>query len=48
VVYQGQLPEQEFEGRIQRDLLLSEVLKGLENEKVHFALAGRVLTVQPK
>jgi transmembrane sensor len=49
VVYQNQLSNQEFQGqgRIQRDLLLSDVLKGLENDQIHFKLEGRKLTVTP-
>jgi ferric-dicitrate binding protein FerR (iron transport regulator) len=47
VVYQGQIPEQEFEGKIQRNLLLSDVLKGLENDQIHFRLDGRKLIVTP-
>lgn len=47
VVYEGQIPDQEFVGRIQRNLLLSDVLKGLENEHCHFKLEGRRLTVTP-
>jgi ferric-dicitrate binding protein FerR (iron transport regulator) len=47
VVYQGQIPEQEFEGKIQRNLLLSDVLRGLENDQVHFRLDGRKLIVTP-
>jgi ferric-dicitrate binding protein FerR (iron transport regulator) len=47
VVYQGQLPEHEFEGRIQRDLPLSDILKALEDERVHFKLDGRKLLVSP-
>jgi transmembrane sensor len=45
VVYQDQVPEQEFIGKIQRNLPLSDILKGLENEQVHFRLQGRELTV---
>ena len=46
VRYEGQtsLP-QEFMGRIQRDLPLSVVLRGLENDHVHFSLQGRTLVV---
>ncbi len=47
VVYQGQIPEHEFQGKIQRTLLLSDVLKGLENDQVHFRLDGRKLIVTP-
>jgi ferric-dicitrate binding protein FerR (iron transport regulator) len=47
VVYEGQIPEHEFQGKIQRSLLLSDVLKGLENDQVHFRLDGRKLIVTP-
>jgi transmembrane sensor len=47
VTYQGDMAEQEFMGRIQRSLPLADVLKGLENDKVHFKLEGRKLTVMP-
>ena len=47
VVYQGQIPEHEFQGKIQRSLLLSDVLRGLENDQVHFRLDGRKLIVTP-
>ena len=47
VEYAGNVPAQEFMGKIQRNLPLSAVLKGLENEHVHFLLEGRKLTVKP-
>ena len=47
VEYSGNVPPQEFMGKIQRNLPLSAVLKGLENEHVHFELEGRKLTVKP-
>jgi len=47
VEYAGNVPPQEFMGKIQRNLPLSAVLKGLENERVHFELEGRTLTVKP-
>lgn len=47
VVYEGHLPAAQFNGRIERDLPLSDILKGLENEQVHFKLEGRRLTVMP-
>jgi transmembrane sensor len=47
VVYRGQIPEHEFQGKIQRSLLLSDVLRGLENDQVHFRLDGRKLIVTP-
>jgi transmembrane sensor len=47
VVYQGQIPEHEFQGKIQRSLLLSDVLRELENDQLHFRLDGRKLIVTP-
>ncbi|HMI63952.1 MAG TPA: FecR domain-containing protein [Puia sp.] len=47
VEYAGNVPAQEFMGKIQRNLPISAVLKGLENEHVHFSLEGRKLTVKP-
>ena len=47
VEYAGNIPPQEFMGRIQRNLPLSAVLKGLENEHVHFTLEGRKLLAKP-
>jgi hypothetical protein len=34
-------------GKIQRNMPLSAVLKGLEGDHVHFKLDGRRLTVMP-
>jgi hypothetical protein len=36
-----------FEGEIQRDLKLSQVLKILEKNKVHFKIDGKILRVMP-
>lgn len=49
VQYEENVKEQQFNGmgKIQRNLPLSVVLKGLENEHVHFQLEGRKLTVKP-
>ena len=49
VVYKdkSKLTGQEFTGKIQRNLPLEVVLKGLQNEHVHFILDGRILTVMP-
>jgi ferric-dicitrate binding protein FerR (iron transport regulator) len=47
VDYQGSIPPQEFVGKIQRNMPLSAVLKGLEGDHVHFKLDGRRLTVMP-
>lgn len=45
VRYEGQPTPQAFMGRIQRDLPLSVVLRGLENDHVRFSLQGRTLVV---
>ena len=45
VRYEGRPTPQAFMGRIQRDLPLSVVLRGLENDHVHFSLQGRTLIV---
>ena len=47
VVYKGNNRPREFVGEIQRDLSLSEVLKILERNKVHFRIEGRELIVLP-
>jgi ferric-dicitrate binding protein FerR (iron transport regulator) len=47
VQYDGNIPEQQFMGKIQRNLPLSAVLKGLENEQVHFTVEGRKVIVKP-
>lgn len=47
VVYKGNNQPREFVGEIQRDLSLSEVLKILEKNKVHFRIIGRELIVLP-
>jgi len=47
VEYTDHLTEQAFVGKIQRNLPLEVVLKGLENEHVHFKLEGRKLLVLP-
>jgi transmembrane sensor len=47
VHYEGQLLPQQFMGKIQRNLPLSVILKGLENDQIHFKLQGRELTVMP-
>ena len=47
VRYEGQASPQAFmgRGRIQRDIPLSIVLHGLENDHIHFTLQGRTLIV---
>jgi ferric-dicitrate binding protein FerR (iron transport regulator) len=47
VVYEGYNQPREFAGEIQRDLSLSEVLKILEKNKVHFRIEGKELRVMP-
>ena len=47
VVYKGNNRPREFVGEIQRDLSLSEVIKILEKNKVHFKIEGRDLIVLP-
>ena len=47
VVYKGNNQPREFVGEIQRDLSLSELLKILEKNKVHFKIVGRELIVLP-
>lgn len=47
VIYQGKNQPREFVGEIERDLNLSEVLKILEKNKVHFSIEGKKLIVKP-
>ena len=47
VVYEGAAPVQSFDGKLQRDLSLSQVLSILEKSQVHFRIDGRRIIVQP-
>lgn len=47
VVYQGTIPPQQFDGKMQRDLTLSQVLRILEKSQVHFTIEGKKIIVQP-
>jgi len=47
VVYEGVDPEQTYTGKIDRNLPLSEVLKILEQTKVHFRIEGMKVTILP-
>ena len=47
VVYEGKAPVQTFDGKLQRDLSLSQVLRILEKSQVHFRIDGRRIIVQP-
>lgn len=47
VVFEKGVPSRIFEGEIQRDLQLSQVLKILEKNKVRFKIEGKTLKVMP-
>ncbi|MNG32672.1 hypothetical protein D3C84_1187430 [compost metagenome] len=47
VVFEKGVDNRKFEGEIERSLNLSQVLKILEKNKVHFKLEGKVLRVMP-
>ena len=47
VVYEGHNQQRQFIGEIQKDLSLSEMLKILEKNKVHFKIEGNKLRVLP-
>ena len=47
IVYEGKMPKREFEGKIGRDLNLSQVLKLLEKVQVRFRIEGNKLIAQP-
>lgn len=47
VVFEKGVPARIFEGEIQRNLQLSQVLKILEKNKVHFKIDGKILRVMP-
>ncbi|HEY1019142.1 MAG TPA: FecR domain-containing protein [Sediminibacterium sp.] len=47
VKYEGKIPARTFGGEMQRDLNLSEVLKLLEKNKVHFQIENNQLLVRP-
>lgn len=47
VVFEKGTPTRTFEGEIQRNLQLSQVLKILEKNKVHFKIDGKILRVMP-
>jgi hypothetical protein len=47
VIYQGNIPKRVFGGEMQRDLNLSEVLKILEKNNVHFKIETNKLIVMP-
>ncbi len=47
VEFEKGVPARIFEGEIQRNLQLSQVLKILEKNKVHFKIDGKILRVMP-
>jgi len=47
VVYEGAIPQREWGGDIEKNLKLSQVLKILEKNDLHFRLEGRKLVVLP-
>lgn len=45
IVYEKNIPNITFEGKIQRSLSLKQILKGLEDDQVHFSIEGKKLIV---
>lgn len=47
IEYKGAIPQREFEGEIQRDLTLSQVLRILEKNQVNISIEGKKMVVMP-
>src|SRR6185437_7136137 len=47
VVYEGNIPNMEFGGKVDRTLPLNDLLKFLDKNQIHFRLEGRKLIVLP-
>ncbi len=47
VVYEGQVPEDRFDGKIPRDAMAAQVLAVLEKNQIHFRIEGKRLIVMP-
>ena len=47
VEYRGAIPNREFEGEMQQDLMLSQALKILEKNKVNFKTEGKKIIIMP-
>ncbi len=47
VTYEGTIPDFHFEGAIERNLNLSDVLDIMEKSNIHFRLKGKEVTVMP-
>jgi len=45
VIYKGKIPDEKFQGAIQKDLKLDQVLKMLESKDVHFKVSGKEVLV---
>jgi transmembrane sensor len=46
IVYESKIPSRRFEGKIQRDLNLSDVLDGLANNQIDYRIEGRKLIIE--
>lgn len=47
ILYEKNVPAITFAGKIQRNLSLKQILKGLEDDQVHFRIEGKKLIVSP-
>jgi ferric-dicitrate binding protein FerR (iron transport regulator) len=47
ITYEGAIPERQFVGKISRNSNASEVLKILQETKVHFRIEGKKIIVTP-
>jgi len=47
IAYEGNIPDDEFVGKIERSAKLSQVLNILKLSKIHFVLENKKLTVKP-
>ncbi len=47
VIYQGDIPDRRFEGEMQRNLSLSQVLNLLSKNNIHFNIVGKKIIVSP-
>lgn len=47
IQYEGKIAPQQFGGKLQKNLNLSELLDGLEKSQVHFKIEGRKVIVMP-
>jgi hypothetical protein len=47
ILYEKNIPSITFAGKIQRNLSLKQILKGLEDDQVHFRIEGKKLIVSP-